>query len=495
MENHAPTLTKVLATIGTASRSPEVLQRLIQEGAAAFRLNFSHGTLDDHAKTLAAIRDAERLSGRPIGVLGDLSGPKIRVGQVIEGGVNVEPGQDVVFQRESILATGPRFSTTCPQVIDDIRPGQKVLINDGVIRMLVVEGGRDSFTCRVTVGGLVTSGKGINLPATALQVDAITERDWQCLEWAVENELDFVAMSFVRRGRDITRLRQRMIELCRKRNRRPIPVVAKIEKPEAVANIQEILEEADIIMVARGDLGVEMDLAEIPALQNRLVNAAHHRGRPVIVATQMLETMITNPSPTRAEVSDVGNAIFDLVDTVMLSGETAVGKYPILAVGVMHRIAQTSEAYLHSLPPEQRPPSNRRRSPDHAHWVAALAHGALTISNDVHARIIVGWSQTGTTALQLSRHDFGVPIYIFSDDRCTLRRISLLRGVIPVEMPRPADLDDFTTRADRYLLERGIVEAKAPILLLAGHPIERDGATNSLAVHYVGDPTTGYRNR
>lgn len=495
MEEFAPTLTKILATVGTVSSSVDMLVRLLKDGVSVFRLNFSHGRLEDHASTLANIREAEQRVQRPVGVLGDLSGPKIRVGQVAERGINVEAGQDVVFQRESITATGPRFSTTYPQIIDDVRVGQKVLVNDGAIRMLVVDKGSDTITCRVTVGGLVTSGKGINLPSTSLQVDAITERDWQCLDWAVDHELDFIAMSFVRRGRDITRLRQRMTELCRKRGRRPLPVVAKVEKPEAVSNIQEILEEADLIMVARGDLGVEMDLAEIPALQNRLVNAAHHRGRPVIVATQMLETMITNPTPTRAEVSDVGNAIFDMVDAVMLSGETAVGRHPTLAVGTMYRIARASESYIQGIPRDQRPPSNRRRAPDQAHWVAALAHGALTISNDVNARLIVGWSQTGTTALQLSRHDFGVPIFIFSDDRCTLRRIALLRGIVPVEMSRPASLDDFTARVDQLVLEKAIVEPRAPILILAGHPIEREGATNSLAVHYVGDPTTGYRNR
>lgn len=486
------TLTKIVATLGRASNTPETIRKMAEAGASVFRLNFSHGSLDDHGRVLRAVRQVEAELGQPLGVLGDLSGPKIRVGAVQEGGVAVEAGEDVMFQPEPIVATGRRFSSTYPGLTEDVRTGQRLLINDGAIRMLVVERRQGAITCRVTTGGLITTGKGINLPQTRLNLETITAKDWACLEWAVANDLDFLAMSFVRRAEEIQRLRHRMKELTDARCVRPIPIVAKIERPEALSNIEQILEAADAIMVARGDLGVEMDLAEVPAIQKRLVGLATAHGKPCIVATQMLESMIENPVPTRAEASDVANAVFDGCDAVMLSGETAVGKYPALAVETMSRIAASTEAYIATLP--LAPPALHPRR-DAGHWTAAIAHGAWIIAQDVKARLIVAASETGVTALHLSQNNFRIPIVIGSGDRCTLRRLTLLHGVTSVQITLPGNLDEFTAAFDEILLRNRWVERGEPIVLLAGHPIGRSGSTNSLAVHYVGDPTTGYRAR
>ncbi len=486
------TLTKIVATLGKASNDAETIRKLVEAGASVFRLNFSHGTLEDHGKVLRAVRQVEHDLGYPIGVLGDLSGPKIRVGQVIDGGVEVQAGQDVAFQRQPILANGPRFSSTYPGLVSDVATGQKLLINDGAIRMLIVDQKPDEIVCRVTTGGLITSGKGINLPNTEVKLPCVTEKDYTCLEWAIKNELDFVAMSFVRQAADVELLHRRILEMMKGSGRRSLPIIAKIERPEALQNIDAILDAAEIIMVARGDLGVEMDLAEVPAIQKRLVDAAQRRGKPCIVATQMLETMITNASPTRAEASDVANAILDGADAVMLSGETAVGAYPVLAVDTMSRIAAATEAYVRSTP-HQPPPMTTERMK--GHWTAAIAHGAWMIAQDVKARLIVAATESGLTALHLSQNNFRIPIVIGSDDLSTLRRITVLNGVTPVQLTMPPDLDEFTELFDELLLSKGWVNRGEPVVILAGHPIGRVGSTNSLAVHHVGDPTTGYRDR
>lgn len=483
-------LTKIVATVGTASADEETLRRIAEAGASVFRLNFSHGTLEGHSETLARIRVVEEKVGHPIGVLGDLSGPKIRVGQVQPGGVAVEAGDDVIFRRGSFAATGKVFSSTYAGLVEDLEAGHKVLIADGAIRMLVVEKRLDEALCRVTTGGVISSGKGINLPNSKLNLEAITEKDWMCLAWAIENDLDLIAMSFVRRAEDITRLRARMEQLCAQHGIRPLPIVAKIERPEALENIEEILTETDVIMVARGDLGVEMDLAAVPTIQKQLINRARARGVPCIVATQMLESMMESPSPTRAEASDVANAILDGADAVMLSGETAVGKFPALAVDTMSRIAEETENYERTLPCR---PAEPRSGQQIGHWTGAITQGAWLTARTVQAKVVIASSLTGMTAVYLSQGNFRLPIVICSSDESTLRRITVLRCITPVRMRLPGSLDEFTRMIDEMLLHHGWVERGEPIVMLAGHPIGKSGATNSLAVHYVGDPTTGYR--
>lgn len=493
-----PSLTKIIATLGPASDDAGVIGRLIEAGATIFRLNFSHGDFEAHARTLRAIREASEATGCPAAVFGDLPGPKIRVGKVESPGVEVEAGERVVFQREPIEARCEarpcRLSATYERLIDDVEPGQRILINDGAVRMLVVEKGRAEIECRVTVGGVITSGKGINLPESTITAPALTGKDRACVRWAVEHDLDYVALSFVRGEREIRALREALGEASGDvdRARGGMPIIAKIELPEAVAKLDEVTEAADAIMVARGDLGVEMDLARVPVVQKKIVATARAHGKPCIVATQMLESMIQSASPTRAEANDVANAIFDSVDAVMLSGETAVGKYPVLAVEHMRRIARQAEAYLASLPATAAPPEKLRGQ---RHRTAALAHGVWTVRNDLDACLIAVWSQRGGGARYLSQNEFRVPIVAVSSDSETVRRMQLLRSVLPVRMDVPRDLGDFTEKVDRLVREKGWAKEGETVILVAGGRIGTPRVTNSLAIHRVGDPETGFERR
>ena len=324
-----PVLTKIIATLGPASTDAATVRKLIEAGVSVFRLNFSHGDLEGHTASVRMIRAVSAEAGRPVGILGDLQGPKIRVGKVEEGGVEAVAGSVVIMQRQALVATASlaplRLSSTHAGLVDDLEPGHRVLINDGAVRMLVVAKRADEVECTVTVGGQITSGKGINLPDSSPSIDSITKRDWEHMAWAVRNELDFLALSFVRDAEDVRRLRGGL----EKAGGAAVQIIAKIELPGAVQNAETIIDAADGIMVARGDLGVEMDLARVPVIQQQLLTKAQSFGKPCIVATQMLESMIHAPSPTRAEASDVATAIFSGSDAVMLSGETAVGKYPI----------------------------------------------------------------------------------------------------------------------------------------------------------------------
>jgi pyruvate kinase len=486
-------LTKILATVGPACASPGMLAKLIDAGARVFRINFSHGTLDEHARMLAAIREAADLTGVPAGVLGDLSGPKIRVGRVIDGGVILTAGERIAFCPQPIVATPPVngepavFSTTQPEIIRDTQPGQRLLLDDGNIRTVVVQkiaaDGAERLICEVQDGGLVTSSKGINLPDTRLSLPSVTARDWECVDWAIAHGIDFLAQSFVRRADDVRALKAGLAERLARfgRERAPMPVVAKIEKPEAIAELDGIVALSDSVMVARGDLGVEMDLTEVPVIQKRIIRLAHDYGKPAIVATQMLQSMIDSPTPTRAEVSDVANAIFDGADAVMLSGETAVGKHPLEAVRVMGRVALTTQRHLllDQLPPRKLQESRYR--------TAALAHGVSVVVRDLGAKLVVTWSERGGSARYLSQNRLAVPIVTASSDREALRRMSMLYGVAPIWMERPANGEEFVCRVEEVVVKDGWARQGDTIVVVRGEPIGTPGVTNELLIHYVGD--------
>jgi pyruvate kinase len=493
-----PPLTKIIATVGPASSSPEMIRKLIEAGVAIFRLNFSHGSMDDHAKRVRTIRAVADELGANTAILGDLQGPKIRVGDVPEGGITVETGRRAIFQREPILASfgepgviPARFSSTYPRLIDDVEPGQRLLINDGAVRMLIAEKTDNEIICHVTHGGLVTTGKGVNLPETDISIDIMGERDWKHLRWAFENDLDMLALSFVRSADDVNMV-QSGLDRTREELARPnmkMPIIAKIELPKAVQQAEAIIDAADGIMIARGDLGVEMDLARVPAIQKQLLAIADHYGKPCIVATQMLETMIDSPTPTRAEASDVAGAIFDGTDAVMLSGETAVGKYPVVAVETMRRIAQYTEAYMATLPQKTSAPQKLIET---RYRTAALAHGVWTIVRDIAAKLVVVWSQGGGGARYLSQNNFHVPIVAVTSNPRAARKMQLFRAVTPVLMKTPKSAAEFTRLMDGYLQERGLAKPDDVCVLVAGEPIGKEGVTNSLAVHSVGNPDTGY---
>lgn len=502
-----PNFAKIVATIGPSSDSPEAVRRLIEAGVGVFRFNFSHGDLAQHAVRLKTVRSVASEMGVQVACLGDLQGPKIRVGKVPAGvgaasasgggSIEVETGQDVVLSRAADVcgvrqgAAGPEavLALTYKKLVEEVKPGHKVLINDGAIRMLAVSReGEDELRCRVVVGGKITSGKGINVPQSDLTAPAITDRDWECARWAVEQDMDYIALSFVRTADEVILLKRKIEEMA------PgawIPVVSKIEMPQAVANLNSIVEASDAIMVARGDLGVEMDIARVPVVQKQIIAASNEYGKPCIVATQMLETMIENSSPTRAEASDVANAVFDGADAVMLSAETATGKHPVLVVETMSRIVAAAECRMRELTVTSGAPM-RLHAGHRA--TAALAHGAWEVARDLGATAVACWSQNGGTARYLSQNNFHVPIVAFTSSEQTARRMALLRGVVPVRNAPPPSgmLSDWNAMVDRELVKRGLAKPGDPIVLIAGRPLGRAKASNTLAIGKVGDAGAGF---
>jgi pyruvate kinase len=481
--------------VGPATSSAASIRQLIEAGVSVFRLNFSHGTIEEHTQRADLIRTAARDCSRPLAILGDLQGPKIRVGSVAGDGIELSAGCAVWFCRGSFTAEVPnygepvRLACTHARLIDDVEPGQRLLINDGAVRLLIVAKHADHIECTVSAGGgVVSSGKGINLPDTSLSVPALGERDYQHVAWSLGQDLDFLALSFVRSANDVASLRTVMGESLPSEKRGPL-IIAKIEHPAAVLAMDEILNAADGIMVARGDLGVEMELAQVPIIQKQLLDAADSWGKPCIVATQMLESMIHNANPTRAEASDVANAILDGADALMLSGETAVGRYPALAVQNMRRISQVTEAHIASLPAQPSPPARLVAS---RYRTAALAHGVWIVAQDIAAKFIVVWSQSGGGARYLSQNNFTIPIFAVTSNVLAARKMQLLRGVIPLVMPVPENPAHFTRMADAYLLETGWATTGDACILVAGGPIGEAGVTNSMAIHRVGDPNSGY---
>lgn len=512
-------LAKVIATIGPASESPEMVRRLITAGVSIFRFNFSHGSEADHDRRLTTVRHAADELGVPVACMGDLQGPKLRVGQVEPPGITVLPGSDLVIDPSVGTATirdgVPIFGCTYDRVGLDVQPGQKVLINDGAIRLLALErlagDGPAALRTRVLVGGLVTSGKGINLPQSKLKLPAMTGRDWEWAAWAVNRGMDFLALSFVRSAAEVWALKEMLQSVCAaNRSIDPsghaadIPVIAKIEKPQAIDDLRAICEAADGVMIARGDLGVETDLALVPVLQRRLLAAAAEQGIPCIVATQMLETMISSAVPTRAEANDVATAVFDGADAVMLSGESAVGKHPLLVVETMQRIVSAAEAHVAeraasqtALPALPHEPKGWEADATSLHLVRA----AWSAARDAKARVVACWSQTGESARLLSRAGFRVPVLAYSSNRLAARRMAILKGVTPVCALPPSSagpgaaaggLREWNLRVDRDCLARGLAREGETILLIAGNPVDRSAAASMLALHRVGDRSTGF---
>lgn len=499
MKLERPPLTKIVATLGPATDDPEALTRLVANGASVFRLNFSHGDMHDHLRRVLLVRSVAQETGRELAILGDLGGPKIRVGPMPEEGVPVQPGQEVVIRTDIETGRGgerPVLPCGYARLTYEVKPGERVLIEDGSIRMLVVEAtGGEQVVCRVTVGGVVKSRKGLNLPDSDISAPALTDFDRHCAAWAVEHDVDFLALSFVRTERDVQELKALLGQAAsgegQLRDPRgvcwigaPIPVIAKIEKPQALERIDQILDEADGIMVARGDLGVELDLATVPIAQKRLIARAHHHGKPCIVATQMLETMIERPSPTRAEVSDVANAIYDGADAVMLSGETAVGRHGPLAVEMMRRVAMATERQVAE---DRAGALPRPKQIEEGSMLAALTRGAWHMANDVGAQLIAVWSESGVSAASLSQNRFDAPILAYSSDKRAVRRMSMLYGVTPIHCTElPAHRSQFAEMVDRKAIEEGWVRRGDPMLLAGGKPFGVPGVMNTVALRTAG---------
>jgi pyruvate kinase len=470
------TNTKIVATLGPATASLECIQALIEAGVSVIRLNASHGSNEERSSAVALIREAASLANRHIGILLDLQGPKIRLGRFAGGCATLEPGADFTITTEEILGDATIASTVYQDFARDVRPGDRVLVADGTIELRVIDSDGTRAHCRVVNGGLVGDKKGINLPGVALSTPSLTRVDMENLQAGLEAGIDMVALSFVRRASDVMRLR-----LFLEEKGAALPVIAKIEKPEAVENIKEILAESDGIMVARGDLGVECPMEKVPFIQKALIEQARRAGKFVITATQMLESMISSAVPTRAEVSDVANAIYDGTDAVMLSAETSVGKFPVEAVTVMSRTAAQAELSLRRSGFRELPP---RDSVGDAEIVADAAYQAARLTG---AQVIVVFSSSGFSARLVARYRPPVPIIVFTPSLSVARSLSVVFGIEAEVAPHVPSTDKMLALMDRVLLERGAVQPRDCVIFVAGQPIGRPGTTNLMKLHRVGE--------
>ena len=468
--------TKIVATLGPASAQQETIQKLMDNGVDVFRLNFSHGTFDEHLKLLNTINQVRAAHRHTAAVMGDLCGPKIRTSRIEPDGQDMPTGSKVIIRNNDETGNAECFGTNYEHFVRDVQVGQRIQINDGLLTLKAIDKDENQVTCEVLVGGELNSRKGINLPETDISVPALTEHDWNCVAWAIEQRLDFLALSFVRTAEEINQLKDHL----RKANS-DIKVVSKVEKPQAVENLESIIQASDAVLVARGDLGVEMDLAEVPLIQKRITGMCRQMGKPVIVATQMLQSMIDNPTPTRAEVNDVANAIMDFTDAVMLSGETAVGKYPMEAVQTIRRIAQVTEQYLD----QSNAPRPRINTDDELMLTAAMARSVAQIVDDTAAKLVAVWSQTGSAARLLSKARIDVPIIALSSNELNCRQMALHYGVVPRVKLIPENITDFTKTVEKIVLENKWGNIGDQVVLVAGRPLGAAGTTNAIMVHTI----------
>ena len=470
--------TKIVATVGPASESEEILSRLIDAGVDVFRLNFSHGSYEKHQQVYERIRGLARKNGRAIAVLQDLQGPKIRLGRFQEGSVEVKTGQRFIVTARKIVG-GPGISSTdYPKLPEEVKEGDRILIDDGLVAMRVRDVKGPDVHCEVIAGGVVSDRKGLNLPGALLKVPSMTKKDRADLAFGVKLGVDYIALSFVRSAKDVKQCKKLIADHGGSQ-----PVIAKLEKPQALDDLSAILQESGGVMVARGDLGVEMDPERVPLAQKHIIRAANRAKVPVITATQMLETMRENPVPTRAEASDVANAIFDGTDAVMLSGETAAGKYPVESVRMMVRIIQAAEQ---GDPERAAPWARREQSSASLDASEAVARAAAATVGFVGAQAIVVFTRSGRSALQVSKYRPPASILAFSTSDTTKRRMALYWGVVPRLMGELDTIDDMIHEVDGALVRLGLAQRGDPILLLSGAPMQANQPTNMMLVHTVG---------
>lgn len=476
---------KIVCTIGPASSSPKVIEKLIKAGMDVARLNFSHGTHDEHKKVINHIRVTSRKFKKAVAILQDLQGPKIRTGLLKDGKTILKSGDKFVLTGRNILGTSEIVSTTYPAMYRDVKKGDNILLDDGLMSLKVNNVKGTDITCEVINGGVLTDHKGINLPGIKVGLSSITKKDIEDLYFGIGQCVDYVAISFVRTDKDVKSvkdiIRKKLAPVSSKQGGVFIPVIAKLEKPEAIDNLEKIVDEADGVMVARGDLGVEMSPEAVPVIQKNIINMANKKEKPVITATQMLESMINNPRPTRAEASDVANAIFDGTDAVMLSGETASGKYPVESVEIMARIISAAESgslYRHV---------SDRRMDRISTYPDAVSSAAVHASHQIEAKLIVVFTQSGSTALFVSKQRPSMPIIAYTPIENIMRRLNLYWGVIPKTMGLIEDTDDLIREMDRSLVSDKLVRKGDSVVILMGMPISQKGVTNMMKLHRVGE--------
>jgi pyruvate kinase len=464
---------KIVCTLGPATSTPELLRQLIESGMDVARLNMSHGTHADHEKSYQMVREAADETGHGVAIFADLQGPKIRLATFAGGPVELEEGERFTITTRDVEGTAEICGTTYAGLTGDVAAGDQILIDDGKVHLRVLEVAGDEVRTEVEVGGPVSNNKGINLPGVAVSVPALSEKDEEDLRWALRISVDFIALSFVRSGDDVTRVREIMRE-----EDVMLPVIAKIEKPQAIDNLDDVIRAFDGFMVARGDLGVEMPLEMVPLLQKRVVDQARRNAKPVIVATQMLESMITNPRPTRAEASDVANAVLDGADAVMLSGETSVGEYPLEAVRTMERIARTVEEQGSVVAAIDWQPRTRG---------GVIAKAAAEVAERVGAQFLVAFTQSGDSARRLSRLRTHVPILAFTPEDKVRCQLAMTWGVETFKTEAVEHTDEMVRQVDDQLLKIGRVKEGELVVIIAGSPPGIAGSTNALRIHRMGD--------
>ncbi len=464
--------TKIVATLGPASSSAEMIERLFRTGADVFRLNFSHGTHEDHAASIATVRALEKSSGRPIGLLADVQGPKLRIGRFAGGRVHLGQGQEFRLDMDPSPGNARRVQLPHPEILSAATPGTTLVLDDGKLRLRVAHNRGDHLLCEVMTGGALSDRKGVNVPDIVLDIPALTKKDRIDLDFALAHSVDFIGLSFVQRPEDVAQAK----EIAAGR----AWIVAKIEKPQALDQLDAVLDLADAAMVARGDLGVELPPEEVPLAQKRIVRAMRARGKPVIVATQMLESMINAPAPTRAEASDVAGAVFDGADAVMLSAETAAGQYPVEAVDMMDRIVtrvEQDEDWRHL--------TDAGRPPPEASISGAIASAACQVARTVGARAVAAFTMSGSTALRVSRDRPVPPIMGLVTDASIARRLAVAWGVHAVVTENATGMSDAVQRAVRIAREEGFARPGDVIVVAGGIPFGEPGTTNSLRVATV----------
>ncbi|HJP67905.1 MAG TPA: pyruvate kinase [Sphingomicrobium sp.] len=474
---------KILATLGPASSDPKMIRKLMLAGADAFRINMSHGNQKQKSKLVEAIRALEKEFGRPSTILFDLQGPKLRVGQFAGGRAVLEKGKRFIFDRDEKPGDTDRVQLPHVELFESVKPGTSILIDDGKVRLNVLEADADRIVSQVKVGGPVSDNKGVNVPDVLVPIPALTDKDRDDLQFALDQRADWIALSFVQRPEDVAEARTLIGERA--------SLLAKIEKPSAIEQLNDIIALADAVMVARGDLGVELPPEQVPPLQKKIVATARQYGKPVVVATQMLESMITSPTPTRAEVSDVATAIYDGADAVMLSAESASGQYPCEAVAMMDRIATSAE----------RDPSYQARvhftqTRLEATTADALAGSARQIASTISATAMVCYSSSGATARRIARERPSVPLLAMSASLHTSRRLGLLWGVYAVHTRDVASFEEMVEKGKRMALRHQIAKGGDRIVLMAGIPFGTAGSTNVLhVVRLIGDELERYHSK
>jgi len=465
---------KIVCTLGPASHSPAVIDQLMRAGMDVARLNFSHGTQEEHARTVTLIRSTSGRQQKPVGILADLQGPKIRTG-ALEGGhaVTLRADSRFTITTQDMPGNEEGVSISYKRLPAEVHKGDRILLADGLIELRVLSTARQRIVCRVVNGGDLNEHQGVNLPGVKLRIPALTEKDLMDLRFALQCGVNYIGVSFVRTADDVLAAKTAMDKAGRK-----VPVIAKLEKPEAIDNLDEILEVSEGVMVARGDLGVEMSPERVPVIQKMVIAHAREARVPVITATQMLESMTHNPRPTRAEASDVANAIFDGSDAVMLSAETATGRYPVESVKMMDRIVREAEA---SITEQLRP--HRRPLLSLAETTAELICHA---SEELSMKVIAVFTESGSSARLISKHRPRPPIIAFSRSQETRRQVTLLWGVLPRKAAMLRDIDDMAEIAERRLLEEGLVRKGDLVGMVAGTPLGVGGTTNFMKFHIIG---------